>query len=116
MAVDRLTASSNKLDSPINGTNCFGKLCLDSGHRRDPTPPHKTIGTILCINAPFLLMYDSITEKTKRSITLRAVDPWQVLYELIWYVVVLDHSFNDKNHILTCFLFNYAVDNCVHLD
>jgi hypothetical protein len=31
---------------PTSGTNCFGMLSRDTGHRRVPAPPHMMTGTI----------------------------------------------------------------------
>ena len=33
--------------SPIRGMNCLGRLSRDSGHMRDPEPPHMITGRIL---------------------------------------------------------------------
>ena len=30
--------------SPISGTNCFGMLSRETGHRRVPAPPHISTG------------------------------------------------------------------------
>ena len=50
MPCTRRTVACSSESSPISGSSCFGYFSRDSGHRRVPEPPDKTMGWMSILN------------------------------------------------------------------
>src|SRR5262245_8022594 len=57
---------------PTIGTNCFGMLSRETGHRRVPVPPHMIIGTIRAS----IRKGPSLTAATVQAVLAQNVKPY----------------------------------------